>query len=87
MYFDHTVGGLTSLPEQPIFSPMLNAEYAAQIARGWNTKSTRRREPRSSAIVRTRGRRSYSREAPDQHPGFVVGMSGDAPAGTPTYVT
>ena len=29
------------LPEQPIFYPVLNAEYAAQIARDWNTKSTR----------------------------------------------
>ena len=29
------------LPEQPIFYPVLNAEYAAQIARDWNTKSAR----------------------------------------------
>jgi hypothetical protein len=26
------------LPEQPIFYPVLNEEYAAQIARGWNTR-------------------------------------------------
>lgn len=26
------------LPEQPIFYPVLNAEYAEQIARDWNTK-------------------------------------------------
>ena len=26
------------LPEQPIFYPVLNYEYALQIARGWNTK-------------------------------------------------
>ena len=26
------------LPEQPIFYPVLNFEYAEQIARGWNTK-------------------------------------------------
>jgi hypothetical protein len=26
------------LPEQPIFYPVLNADYAVQIARGWNTK-------------------------------------------------
>lgn len=26
------------LPEQPIFYPVLNFEYAAQIARDWNTK-------------------------------------------------
>src|SRR3954465_6645877 len=27
------------LPEQPIFYPVLNFGYAAQIARDWNTKS------------------------------------------------
>jgi hypothetical protein len=26
------------LPEQPIFCPVLNEEYAAQIARNWNTR-------------------------------------------------
>lgn len=26
------------LPEQPIFYPVLNREYATQIARDWNTK-------------------------------------------------
>jgi hypothetical protein len=26
------------LPEQPIFYPVLNEEYAAQIAGGWNTR-------------------------------------------------
>ncbi|MEH2191398.1 MAG: hypothetical protein V7K98_01850 [Nostoc sp.] len=28
------------LPEQPIFYPVLNEEYAAQIARNWNAAST-----------------------------------------------
>lgn len=28
------------LPEQPIFYPVLNFEYAAQIARDWNTQSS-----------------------------------------------
>lgn len=28
------------LPEQPIFYPVLNLEYAQQIARDWNTKSS-----------------------------------------------
>ena len=28
------------LPEQPIFYPVLNEEYAAQIARDWNAKHT-----------------------------------------------
>jgi hypothetical protein len=27
------------LPEQPIFYPVLNEEYAAKIARGWNATS------------------------------------------------
>lgn len=27
------------LPEQPIFYPVLNEEYATQIARDWNTKA------------------------------------------------
>lgn len=29
------------LPEQPIFYPVLNQEYAEQIARDWNTKDER----------------------------------------------
>ncbi|MBP6822825.1 MAG: hypothetical protein KA368_14845 [Acidobacteria bacterium] len=31
------------LPEQPIFYPVLNEEYATQIARDWNTKSGQQR--------------------------------------------
>ncbi|HEY9431060.1 MAG TPA: hypothetical protein VI260_06170 [Blastocatellia bacterium] len=31
------------LPRQPIFYPVLNEEYATQIARDWNTKSGSRR--------------------------------------------
>jgi len=27
------------LPHQPIFYPVINEEYATQIARDWNTKS------------------------------------------------
>ena len=30
------------LPHQPIFYPVLNEEYAAQIARDWNAKSDER---------------------------------------------
>jgi hypothetical protein len=29
------------LPEQPIFYPVLNLEYATRIARDWNTKDER----------------------------------------------
>jgi hypothetical protein len=28
------------LPEQPIFYPVLNEEYAAQIARDWNARNS-----------------------------------------------
>ncbi len=28
------------LPEQPIFYPVLNEEYATQIARGWNVRES-----------------------------------------------
>ena len=28
------------LPEQPIFYPVLNRDYAVQIARGWNVKDS-----------------------------------------------
>ncbi len=28
------------LPEQPIFYPILNREYAEEIARSWNTKES-----------------------------------------------
>ena len=31
------------LPGQPIFYPVLNQEYATQIARDWNTKSGKKR--------------------------------------------
>lgn len=37
------------LPEQPIFYPVLNEEYAAQIAREWNAK-----DPQSGAGYVTR---------------------------------
>ena len=30
------------LPEQPIFYPVLNEEYATQIARAWNVKASGR---------------------------------------------
>ena len=40
-----TAGGYTAfpprLPEQPIFYPVLNREYAEQIARDWNTRDER----------------------------------------------
>src|SRR5262245_58719679 len=44
------------LPEQPIFYPVLNEAYAAQIAREWNSK----REPnRVGYVTRFRVRSDY----------------------------
>ncbi|MEO5930558.1 MAG: hypothetical protein ABIR47_11545 [Candidatus Kapaibacterium sp.] len=37
------------LPEQPIFYPVLNEEYAVQIARDWNAKYN---SPRSGFVTR-----------------------------------
>ena len=37
------------LPEQPIFYPVLNLEYATQIARDWNAKYN---EPRVGYVTR-----------------------------------
>ncbi|HST24246.1 MAG TPA: hypothetical protein VLR90_24300 [Blastocatellia bacterium] len=44
------------LPEQPIFYPVLNEEYAAQIARDWNTKYT---PERVGYVTRFRMRRAF----------------------------
>jgi hypothetical protein len=45
------------LPRQPIFYPVLNEEYATQIARDWNTKSGSRRGFVTRFQVRTEDRR------------------------------
>jgi hypothetical protein len=44
------------LPEQPIFYPVLNEEYAIQIARDWNAKYN---QPKSGYVTRFRVRKSY----------------------------
>lgn len=44
------------LPEQPIFYPVLNEEYATQIARDWNTKHS---EDRRGYVTRFRVRSSF----------------------------
>ena len=41
------------LPEQPIFYPVLNEEYATQIARDWNTRSGQRRDYVTRFTVKT----------------------------------
>ena len=54
------------LPEQPIFYPVLNQEYAAQIARDWNVKSSG-----SGFVTRFEVDAEYLRKFPRQ----VVGAS------------
>ena len=44
------------LPDQPIFYPVLNEEYAIQIARDWNAKYN---EPKSGYVTRFRVRKSF----------------------------
>lgn len=44
------------LPEQPIFYPVLNEDYAAQIARNWNVK-----ESGSGYVTRFRVRADFLR--------------------------
>ena len=44
------------LPEQPIFYPVLNEEYAVQIARDWNAKYN---EPKCGYVMRFRVRKSF----------------------------
>ena len=44
------------LPEQPIFYPVLNEEYAAQIARDWNTKHS---DGRKGYVTRFRVRAKF----------------------------
>src|SRR5437588_1454126 len=44
------------LAEQPIFYPVLNEEYATQIARDWNAKNN---EPKCGYVTRFRVRKSF----------------------------
>lgn len=48
------------LPEQPIFYPVLNEEYATQIARDWNTNET----PFAGYVTRFKILDSYVRQFP-----------------------
>jgi hypothetical protein len=44
------------LPEQPIFYPVLNEEYAVQIARDWNAKYN---EPKRGYVTRFKVLKSF----------------------------
>ena len=50
------------LPEQPIFYPVLNFEYAEQIARDWNTQS----HPFAGFVTRFEVAHEYARQFPVQ---------------------
>ncbi len=57
------------LPSQPIFYPVLNAEYATQIARGWNTKDA------ASGYAGYVTRFQVRKEFLDRYPVQTVGSS------------
>jgi hypothetical protein len=44
------------LPDQPIFYPVLNEEYAIQIARDWNAKYN---DPKCGYVTRFRVRKTF----------------------------
>lgn len=54
------------LPEQPIFYPVLNEEYATHIARDWNAKYN---EPKCGYVTRFRVRKSFL----DRYEARIVG--------------
>src|SRR5712664_2033038 len=56
------------LPEQPIFYPVMNEEYAMQIARDWNAKYN---EPKCGYVTRFRVRKSLL----DRYDAMTVGGS------------
>src|SRR5579859_6320815 len=55
------------LPEQPIFYPVLNEEYARQIARDWNVK-----ESGSGYVTRFAVRTSFLAKYPVQKVGSAI---------------
>src|SRR5215467_12964259 len=54
------------LPNQPIFYPVLNEEYARQIARDWNVPATG-----AGYVVRFALRKNFA----DRYPARIVGTS------------
>ena len=55
------------LPEQPIFYPVLNEQYATQIARGWNT-----RDGGTGYVLRFQVQSEYLQQFPVQTAGARV---------------
>lgn len=58
------------LPSQPIFYPVLNEEYAVQIARDWNTKDAA--SGYAGYVTRFRVRADFLRQYPVQTVGGAV---------------
>lgn len=56
------------LPEQPIFYPVLNEQYATQIARDWNAQHN---DPKVGYVTRFRVKKEYL----DQYEVHTVGGS------------
>lgn len=57
------------LPEQPIFYPVLNEEYATQIARDWNAKHE---ATRVGYVTRFAVRAEFAKRYPVQRVGAAV---------------
>ncbi len=64
------------LPEQPIFYPVVNEEYAVQIARDWNT-----RDGGAGYVLRFKVETEYLRQFPVQIAGARVHQEYWIPAG------
>jgi hypothetical protein len=63
------------LPEQPIFYPVLNEEYAHQIARDWNV-----RESGAGHVTRFHVRQDFLRKYPLQRVGAAIHLELWVPA-------
>ena len=64
------------LPEQPVFYPVLNEEYARQIARDWNTKDSG-----AGYVTRFVLRKSFASKYPVQKAGGSIHLELWIPAG------
>jgi hypothetical protein len=66
------------LPGQPIFYPVLNEEYATQIARDWNAKNSK---SRAGYVTRFAVKTSYLSQFPVQKVGGTKHLEYWIPAG------
>ena len=66
------------LPGQPIFYPVLNLEYATQIARDWNAKYN---DPKVGYVTRFKVKREYIQRAKAHTVGGAIHQEYWIPAG------